>query len=554
MTYLLTVKQLLVAAMERFGDRTALVHDDRSYTYSELANRANRLGHALIELGISPGDPVAILLENGVDYVVADQAIVRIGAAKVALTDMLSAKDIAYCLADSQATVAIAGRAMLSAASRSGSLSLRTILAVGDSESTDGETGHHESTSESSGGSTGGGSVAGKPAVVPLADVVAEQPASLPESSPAETDLGLIIYTGGTTGKSKGVMHHQTGLALNLLSHLIETGISEDERVLLTSPLPHAAGFLLQASFLRGATVFLDQRYDPDAVLRRISDDRVTFTFMVPTMIYRLLDAVADRDSAAHPSKAGEPLDLSALRTILYGAAPITGDRLQQGLDLFGRVFVQLYGQTEAPNFLTRLRREDHTTDPRSRHRLSSCGQAATMVRIKIVDADDPSRGELAPGEVGEVVASSPYTMSGYHNLGEATATALRDGWLHTGDIGRLDADGYLYLLDRKNDMIISGGMNVYTTEVEAAIAAIDGVNQVAVTGVPHPDWGEAVVAFVVAEDATDNESLVARIMHTCRIDLAKYKVPKEVLLVDSLPTTAFGKVDKKALRTSMAD
>jgi fatty-acyl-CoA synthase/long-chain acyl-CoA synthetase len=532
-TYPLTVKHLMVAAMDRFGHRTALIHDDQSYSYADLAERANQLGHALVALGISPGDPVAICLENGVDYVVADQAIARIGAARVALTDMLSAKDIAYCLSDSQATVAIAGGAMLAAAGRSGSPSLRTILAVGDSGA-------------QPDGATADGSTERPPAIVRLSDVVSGQPSSLPDSSASETDLGLIIYTGGTTGKSKGVMHQQTGLSLNLLSHLIEAGIGEDERVLLTSPLPHASGFLLQAAFLRGATVFLDQKYDPGAVLRRISDDRVTFTFMVPTMIYRLLDAITeDRDNS---------LDLSALRTILYGAAPITEDRLEQGLHIFGPVFVQLYGQTEAPNFLTRLRREDHTTDPRFRHRLSSCGQAVTMARIEIVDADNPARRDLAPGEVGEVIASAPYTMSGYHNLGEATSKALRDGWLYTGDIGRLDADGYLYLLDRKNDMIISGGMNVYTTEVEGVVAAIDGVKQVAVTGVPHPDWGEAVVAFVVAEDETDTDVLIDRIMGTCRTDLAKYKVPKEVFFADTPPTTAFGKVDKKALRASIPD
>ncbi len=531
MSYPLTVKQLMVAAMDRFGDRTALVHGDRSYSYGDLAERANRLGHALTALGVSPGDPVAILLENGVDYVVADQAITRIGAARVALTEMLSAKDIAYCLDDCGATVAIAGGAMLAAAVDSGAASLHTIITV------DGETNP------------------GQPALVALADLVSGHSTSLPESSPSEDDLGLIIYTGGTTGRSKGVMHRQTGLALNLLSHLIETGIGEDERVLLTSPLPHASGFLLQAALLRGATVFLDPKYDPEAVLRRISDDRVTFTFMVPTMIYRLLDAVTE-SHANGPT--GGPIDgapdLTSLRTILYGAAPITEDRLRQGLDLFGPVFVQLYGQTEAPNFLTRLRREDHTTDPRYRHRLSSCGQAVTMTEVKIVDADDPAGGELAPGQVGEVIASSPYTMSGYHNLDDATAKALRDGWLYTGDIGRIDADGYLYLLDRKNDMIISGGMNVYTTEVEGVIAAVDGVSQVAVTGVAHPDWGEAVVAFIVADDPTTTADLLDRVMQSCRTDLAKYKVPKEVVFADTLPTTAFGKVDKKALRATLAD
>ncbi len=522
----LTVKQLLTSASQRFAGGVALVHDGRSYTNGEIAERANQLGHLLLELGVRPGDPVAMLLPNGPDYVIADQAIARIGAAKVALTEMLSARDVSYCLSDCGASVAIAGSSMIDAGASSGSDALRTIIAAGGARPNSPIDGLR---------------------IMPLDGAVDAMPTTIPDSDPAEDDLGLIIYTGGTTGEPKGVMHLQRQLALNLCSHIIETGIQDDERLLLMSPLPHSAGFLLQTAFLRGATVFLEHKFDPELVLRRITDDRVTYLFMVPTMIYRVLDAAE-----------GRPLDLGSLRTILYGAAPITADRLRQGLAVFGSVFMQLYAQSEAPNFITRLRREDHTTDAAGVHRLASCGQAVAMAEVRIVDDDGI---EVPVGEIGEVIASTPYTMIGYNNRPEATATTLRDGWLFTGDIGRLDADGFLYLLDRKNDMLISGGMNVYTSEVEVVIVEVEGVEQVAVVGVPHPDWGEAVVAFVVAKDEGDGAvggaesgAITERIIETCKTELATYKVPKRVIVVEELPTTVFGKIDKKALRSAAAD
>ena len=515
--YPLTVKQLLTSASQRFARHVALVHDGRSYTYGELADRANQLGHLLLRLGVTPGQPVAMLLPNGPDYVVADQAIARIGAARVALTEMLSPKEVAHCLSDCGAAVAIAGASMIDAAAESGSETLRTIITVD--------------------GAAPSGDFSIGVQITPMDDAVAEMPTTVPDSDPAEDDLGLIIYTGGTTGRPKGVMHLQRQLALNLCSHVIEMGLQDDERLLLMSPLPHSAGFLLQAAFLRGATVFLEHKFDPELTLQRIADDRVTYLFMVPTMIYRVLDAAE-----------GRTLDLGSLRTILYGAAPITADRLRQGLDVFGPVFMQLYAQSEAPNFITRLRREDHTTDPAGAHHLASCGQAVAMAEVRVVDEDG---AEVPVGEIGEVIAWTPYTMVGYNNRPDATESTLRDGWLFTGDIGRLDDEGYLYLLDRKNDMVISGGMNVYTSEVEAAIADVDGVQQVAVVGVPHPDWGEAVIAFVVTAD--DPEAVTARVIDACRTDLAKYKVPKQVHIVDELPTTVFGKIDKKALRGAPA-
>lgn len=487
-----TLRALFGSALDRFGDRTAVRVGEATTSYQELVAAADRLAHVLLGLGVRPGDPVALMMSNRIEWLVADQAILRVGGAEVPVNPMLSPREIAFVLEDSGARVALADGPMATVARNAG---LEAVLVPGPEWDL---------------------ALAGAPA----------GPADVEVSG---SDVGLILYTGGTTGRQKGVVHTQAGLVLNLLAHVVEIGLQDDECLLLTSPLAHSAGFLARAGLLKGATVLVAPRFDAADVMEAVARHAVTLLFLVPTMIYRLLDARVEAD-------------LSSLRTILYGAAPITADRLAEGLRRFGPVFMQLYGQSEAPNFLTRLTREDH--DPARPERMQTCGRAATMVTLAILDDD----GIPVPaGRPGEVCARAPYVMAGYHGLPEKTAETLRHGWLRTGDIGALDADGYLRLLDRRNDMVISGGMNVYTTEVEDVVGACDGVDQVAVVGVPHPDWGEAVIAFVVATDGFDATSVDDR----CRTELAAYKRPKAYQRVPTLPTTPVGKIDKKALRTS---
>lgn len=502
------LRDYLNSAVRRHGARAALVADGRTWTYAELDAAAAGLAGTLQRQGITPGAPVAILLPNCAEYVIADLAIALLGAAKVPINLMLADDEIAYILHHCGATVAVVAAERLAAVDRARTLGAEPRLVV-----------------------HGGGLLASAPAAVAWDDALAAGPAT-PEATVPADSLALIMYTGGTTGLPKGVAHTQYGIAANLLSHVIEMEIGAEDRLLLSSPLPHSAGFLLQAALVRGALVFLESRFDLSVMLDRIEHDRVGYLFLVPTMIYRLLDAVAARKT----------FDSSALRTILYGAAPMSVERLEQGLELFGPVFMQLFGQSEAPNFLTRLRRDDHRTDDRT-VRLRSCGQSVLMAQVRVVGNDGT---ELGPHEVGEVTARSPYIMRGYLNNDEATAEALRDGWLHTGDLGYLDEDGYLFLVDRKKDLIITGGLNVYTSEVEQAMAGIPEVREAAVVGIPHPDWGEAVVAFVVGagDEVTEGE-----ILDRTRERLSGYKRPKAVVLVDGLPTTAVGKIDKKKLR-----
>ncbi|MTD13918.1 AMP-binding protein [Nakamurella sp. YIM 132087] len=511
----LTLYGLFGPSLDRFGDRPAITANGATLSYRQLVGQADQLAAFLHDNGVGPGVPVALMMTNCAEYVVADHAVVRLGAAKVPLNDMLGAKDAAYILRDSGAVVAIATPSQLGNALtglQDPDTPLHLVVVVGEQP-----------------GDTGG--------TVSWADAVGDGTRPRPDVTVAPGDIGMIVYTGGTTGNPKGVVHCQSGLALDVLAHTIEIGFGDDEVLLLTSALPHSAGFHLQAGMLKGAHAFVEAGFSPELVLQRIEQDRATFLFMVPTMIYRLLDHTAAVARTRTP-------DLSSLRTILYGAAPITQDRLIQGLETFGPVFMQLYGQTEAPNFITRLTRQDH--DPADPERLTSCGRPTALTRVRIVDDD----GDECPvGEVGEVTALTPYTMLRYHGLPEKTAETLRDGWLHTGDLGRVDADGYLYLVDRKNDMIISGGFNVYPSEVETVIAAMDGVAQVAVVGMPHPDWGEAVVAFVVGTPgvAPDPDAVIAH----CRTQLNRYKVPKEVRIVEQLPLTVLGKLDRKVLRAA---
>lgn len=506
----LTLKSLFTSAMRRHGERIAIRFEDQQLSYADVFRQSCRAAHAMIAAGVVPNTRVALMMSNCAEYVVADQAIIQSGSAKVPLNDMLGEDEIRYIVADSGARLAVVGPNFFDIVCRNRAdwPELSTIVGLADAADC-------------------------PEGIIPWDAFLAAGQDTVPDVAIGPDDLARITYTGGTTGMPKGVMHSQRSATLNMYAHVMEIGLLDDERLLLSSPLPHSAGSLMMAGLIKGATHFIERRFDPETVVRRIAEDGVTFTFLVPTMIYRVLDWIGDRQ-----------YDLSSLRTIMYGAAPITVERLQQGLSVFGPVFMQLYGQSEAPNFITRLRREDHRLEEHLVHRLKSCGQPAIMSQVRIVDdAGQP----VPPGESGEITVRTPYNMLGYHQLPEKTAETLVDGWLHTGDIGVQDVDGYVYLLDRKKDMIISGGMNVYSVEVEAVVQSLSGVSQAAVVGLPDADWGEAVTAFVVPEPGA--EPTPQGIIAACRDRLSAYKRPKQVYLLDTMPLTTYGKLDKKTLR-----
>jgi long-chain acyl-CoA synthetase len=347
--------------------------------------------------------------------------------------------------------------------------------------------------------------------------------------------LGLF-YTSGTTAEPKGVMlTHRNMIANNMHSDTVFDHLP-DEIFLHAAPMFHLAdGAAVFANTTRGAAQVFIPRFEPKAVLETIERERVTGTVLVPTMINFLLQA-PDLDSH----------DLSSLRQISYGASPIAPDLLRRAMKAFGCRFAQGYGLTEASPLLTVLRPEDHAfEDEKGERRLASCGKAVPGVEVRVVDIDGR---DVRPGDVGEIIARGPNIMLGYWKRPEDTSSAIVDGWLRTGDLATVDEDGYIYLVDRKKDMIVTGGENVFSTEVEAVLYAHPSIKEAAVIAIPDPDWGEAVHACVALRDGctVDAEELI----EFCRGRLASYKVPRSVEMIEGeLPKGGTGKILKKQLR-----
>ncbi|CCW17790.1 Long-chain-fatty-acid--CoA ligase [Sphingobium indicum BiD32] len=494
----ITLADLLLQAVRRHGGRVA-IHTTEMLSYADLDERSDRLAAFLSSRGFGTGSRIALHLRNGAEYVVADLAILKLAAAKVPLNELIAPAEIAYCLNHAAVDVLIAHASFLNPVARQPIDRDILTIAVGDHSPDHGD---HLTWAE----------VMSHPSVA--SRIVADP-----------DDTAMIIYTGGTTGRPKGVRHSYGRLGVNLLAQLVCGDIRSDEVMYLSTPLPHSAGFHLQACLLQGGQAILAAKFDPGRFLDACEQYRVTWSFMVPTMIYRLLDAMDARRC-----------DLSSVRTVVYGAAPMSQPRLKEGLRRFGPVFIQLYGQIESPNWITGLTKEDHLTD----HLLASCGRAVPFVDVRIA-------GESP--DAGEVEVRSPYRMLDYLDDRHATGAAFNGEWLRTGDLGYLDSQGYLFLVDRAKDMIISGGMNVYSVEVEAALRLHPDVREVAVVGLPDDDWGEAVTAVIVTSaDPAPLEDL----RRHAKQSLSAYKTPKRFVFLEEMPLTAFGKIDKKRLRTSL--
>lgn len=502
---MLCLSDLIQSALIRYGDATALIVEEVKYSYRDLDSRSATLAAFLQAKGIGSGDKVALHLRNGLEYVIADLAILKLGAVKVPLNELMAAAELAFCLQHSGAVVLIAHASLVLPAD--GLLDLRVLLSVADAEVL--ERSDWESWQ------------------LAMAAAKPFQRGSVTRPD----DMAMIAYTGGTTGRAKGVHHSQHRLAINLFAHIICGDIRSDEVMLLSTPLPHSAGYHLQACLVQGGAVVLGPRFEPESLVKLVQKHQATWLFAVPTMLYRLFDRLA----------AGTPVP-SSIRTILYGAAPMSRARLVEGLGYFGTVFIQLFGQTECPNFITTLSKSDHLNDAL----LASCGRPVVLANVRIMGGNGQP---TEVGAVGEVEVLSPYVLIEYFRDPETTAAAFNKGWLRTGDLGYLDRNNYLYLVDRAKDMIITGGMNVYSVDVESALRRHSAILDVAVLGMPDPDWGEAVVAFVT----TRTRMSEAEVQAFAKLELSAYKAPKRIYFVDNLPVTPYGKVDKKALRSRLA-
>lgn len=496
---------LLIAALERGGDRPCLVIGDRALTAHEMREEISRYVQAYRSQGIAGGDGIATLSRNRPEVLCSMGATMVSACRGTPLHPLGSLDDHAYVLEDAGIETLIFDPAF---AERARQLkervpSLRRLLSYGAAD-------------------------IGRD-LVALAASFEPQPLVAPAVD--GEDVPALAYTGGTTGKPKGVMATYRSSAAMAQIMVTEWQWPDEVRHLVCTPLSHAGAAFLVPVLLRGGSMVVLPAFEAGAVLEAIERHRITTVMLVPSMIYALLD---------HPRFA--QTDLSSLQTIFYGASPMSPARLQEALRKLGPVFFQFYGQTECPQTVCVLRKEEH--DPDDLARLASCGRPVPWVRVALLDDEG---NEVPNGEPGELCVRGPLVAKGYWNKPDETAQALQGGWLHTGDIAREDSRGFLTIVDRKKDMIVSGGFNVFPREVEDVISTHPALAAVAVIGVPSDTWGEAVKAVVVLrEGATlDADELMALVKER----KGSHHAPKSVDVVDSIPLTPLGKPDKKALR-----
>ncbi len=501
---------LLTRAARYYPERTAFVLDDRAISFRELNARVNRLANALASLGLAKGDRVGLLFHNGLAYLEAHLALYKAGLVWVRLNSRLAPAELAGMMEDSGARALLHGPGFLDAA---GKIAPGGVIRIQQGEGP------------------------GRDYDALLANGAPHEP----RVDVSTDDLSDLWYTSGTTGAPKGIMlTHRNILTCSqlLLSDVYD--IAPGDSFLTAGALSHAGSVRILPFMTRGATCRIHGRFDPDRVLADVEAHRVTDLAVVPTMLIALMD---------HPGRARRRHD--SLKRITYAGSPTPVERIREALEIFGPVLDQSYGQAESIITITHLSRQEHVTggDPAREKRLASTGREYPGVQVRVVDDDGRS---LGAGEVGEVATRSDLVMRGYWKQPEKTDQALRNGWLHTGDVGCLDEEGYLYLVDRKNDKIITGGLNVYPREVEEILAAHPAVAQVAVFGAPDPYWGEAIhAAIVVRAGARVSEEEIAAF---CRERIAGYKRPKRVHFLDDLPKNLYGKVlrrDLKALASS---
>ncbi|MFF2085386.1 long-chain-fatty-acid--CoA ligase [Nocardia sp. NPDC058176] len=499
--------QSLHRALQQDPDRIATVFGTRVRTVAESVDRIARFGALLREFGVEPGDRVGILALNSDRYHEYLFAVPWIGAVLNPVNIRWSPAEVIYSLRESETRILLVDDAFAQVvpALREGLPDLETVIYIGDGEAPFGTANYEELIAN----------------VEPVPDT----------RTGGEALLG-VFYTGGTTGHPKGVMLTHDNLVASGLGGLAAGHVlSHHGRMLHAAPMFHLADFALWTmGNLAGATHFMIPMFTPVATLRAIAEHAITDTLLVPTMI----QMVADEPTAAD-------YDLSSLVHFLYGASTIPESVLTRARELFPAAsFTQAYGMTELSPIATMLSPADHDHPIRSR----SGGRAAPHTEVRIVDEHD---NEVSRGQVGEVIVRGDNVMLGYWNRPSDTAAALRGGWMHTGDAGYMDDDGYVFIVDRLKDMIITGGENVYSAEVENALSKHPAVATCAVIGLPDDRWGERVHAVIVLHP--DTPATEAELDEHCRSSIAGYKTPRSWEFVDALPMSGAGKILKRELR-----
>ena len=508
----MTVNYCLRRAANFHGSAIAIEHGDRRLSYREFYELVQASARKLAALGVRKGDRVAVLMHNSPEYLELYYATAVAGAMIVPLNTRWHANEIVFTLSDSGASVLFVDQhfAPLAAQIRPQLPDLHSYVFAGEGACPEG-----------------------------LLDWngvrASDDLGAFPE--PLEDDVAGLFYTSGTTGGPKGAMLTHRNLYSNAIHSLLPPAkLVSKGRWLHAAPMFHLADAgAMHALTLVGAAHYFLGTFDPEAVLRAVERHRITMLVLVPTMINMVLN---------HPNFAR--YDLSSLTRILYGASPMPLPLLKQAIEGFRCEFVQGYGMTEVSPILTLLSAEDHRLEDSDRQfaPVKSAGRPVIGVEVRVVDNDD---NDVPVGQIGEVIGRGPNVMKGYWNRPEINAEVLRGGWMHTGDLGAFDEQGFLYILDRKKDMIKSGSENVYSPEVESAICAHPAILEAAVIGVPHPRWGETIRAVVVTRNGCSLDE--PELIEWCRARLTHFKCPTSVVFTDALPKGGTGKVQKNTLR-----
>lgn len=509
----MNLSMLLTKTARLYPDKVAFIEGGKKLSYSQFNTRCNKLANALLSFGLAKGEQVAILQYNRSETFESIFACFKAGLGAVPINFRLHPNEFAYIIDHSQSKAVIVSPEFN-----------EPILSVRDRLS-----GVRHILSFSG----------GRGELLDYERVLENSLETFTDADVEPDDLAWLFYTSGTTGEPKGAsLTHRNLMAMTMNFYAdICPGFGASDVILHAAPISHGSGLYGLPNIGKGATnVILDKKsFDAEGVFQAIEKYRVTNMFVAPTMIKMMID---------HP--AIDHYDYSSMRSLIYGGAPILVEDLKKAMKKLGHCLIQLYGQGESPMTITYLPHADHVLDGDQAHvnRLASAGFARTDVEVKIFDEED---NELPPGEVGEIVTRSDAAMKGYWRNPKATSESLRNGWLHTGDVGYLDDHGYLFIMDRSKDMIISGGENIYPREIEEVLIRHPAVREVAVVGIPDEKWGEAIKAVVALSPGSEasEEDLIA----FCKENIASYKKPKSIDFVAELPKNNYGKILKREIR-----
>jgi fatty-acyl-CoA synthase len=500
---------LLVDGLNRYNDEPCLLIGDEVASYREVRESTSQMVQALQSKGLGVGSRIAVISANRPEVLSNIAAMQLAGCIGTPLHPLGSLDDHAYVLEAAEIDTLVYDASVFddyAAALQQKVPGLSNMLGLGPTKS--GED------------------------YLALASTFEPKPLVAPDVAP--DDVSSINFTGGTTGKPKGVLSTYSVTASMTQIQMAEWEFPEELRMLIATPLSHAAAAFFVPVLQKGGAFYVMQGFSPDEFFDMVERHKITTTMLVPVMLYYLLDA--PRSATA---------DMSSMETIFYGASAMSPARLREGIEKWGQIFYQFFGQSEAPMVLANMRKGEH--DLSKPERLASCGRPTPWVHMALLDSDGKP---VAKGEPGEICVRGPLVMKGYKDMPEQTAEAFAGGWLHTGDVGRLDEDGFLYIVDRTKDMIVTGGFNVFPREVEDVLATHEAVAQVAVIGVPDEQWGEAVKAVIVLKPGFEaSEDLILALQELVKDAKGAVQSPKSIDFIEAIPLTPVGKPDKKTLR-----